>query len=266
MRPQLQYYKDRCLDCGKCVDLCPNHVHSMQNKTPPWGKPEHSLDRKSCSACGVCANECIGNALVISGRGESIEEVMRQVLDDKPYYDESGGGVTLSGGEPVLQGDFCEALLKSCRDEGIHTNIQTAGFYDFELLDRLLPFLDLVMYDIKGMTPEIHNQYVHNDSGLALDNLMRLDKKGIPVIVRMPCVKGVNDSPGEIEAAAKMLSGLRHLEYFSILPCHNLAKVKYDILGMEFKLFEPPLKEQIQKLELLAARYVKVYNPEVGFL
>jgi len=203
---------------------------------------------------------------VISGKEESAENVLSQVLDDKPYYEESGGGVTVSGGEPVLQGDFCEALLKLFRQYGIHSILQTAGFYSFEKLERLLPFADTVMYDIKGVTPEILRDHVHADPGLALDNLFRLDGSGVPVIVRMPCVKGVNDSEDEINAVAKALQKLKNLQYFSLLPYHGLAKIKYDILGMEFRKYETPAKDHIERLENLAAGYVKVFNQGNGFV
>jgi pyruvate formate lyase activating enzyme len=185
---------------------------------------------------------------------------MRQVLDDKAYYDQSGGGATLSGGEPVLQEDFCEALLKRLKSEGIHTNLQTAGFYQFERLERLLPYLDLVMYDIKGLSQGIYEKHIHGDPALALDNLKRLDESGIPFIVRTPCVHQVNDSEKEIEAIAKMLSSLKHLVHYTIIPYHGLAKIKYDILGQKFKSYEPPSKERINTLERLAAQYVKVRN------
>jgi pyruvate formate lyase activating enzyme len=261
MQKQLQYYAARCILCGKCVQLCPNKAHSLEaNANGASGKPSHSLDRSRCTGCGVCALECLNNALVISGMEMSVDEVLRQVLDDKPFYDESGGGITLSGGEPVLQGDFCEALLKSSKEQGIHTNIQTAGFYPYEMLERLLPYLDLVMYDIKGISPNIHQNYIKGDISPALDNLRCLDKSGVPIIVRMPCIKGVNDSPSEIEAIAIMLSKLKSLKHFELLPYHGLAKAKYEALGENFVAFEAPDKEHIAMLESLAARYVKVYN------
>ena len=256
IKPQLQYYKDRCTGCGKCVHLCPHNVHTISKEPGTESGITHLLDRKNCTACGICATECFSNALVISGREESADEVLRQVFDDKPYYEESGGGVTLSGGEAVLQGDFCEELLKKCKDNGIHTNLQTAGFYSFELLDRLLPYLDLVMYDIKGISPQIF-EHVHGDSALALKNLRLLDKKNIPIIVRMPCMKGINDSINEIEAVINFISSLKNLEYFTFLPYHSLAKVKYDVLGMEYKTFETPSKEYMEMLNGIAARYVK---------
>ena len=271
IKPQLQYYKDRCVHCGKCINICPHGAHVAKEDTQTKGKTEaiskeQFFDRGRCKACGVCAGECFSNARVISGRELELEEVLVQVLDDKPYYDESQGGVTLSGGEPVLQGDFCEALLRRLKKEGIHTNLQTAGFYTSEKLKRLLPFLDLIMYDIKGLSQHIYTNHIHGDPSLVLDNLKLLDESGIPCIIRTPCVKGVNDSEREIEAIARMLSVLKHLRYYSLIPYHGLAKIKYDILGQEFKTYEGPSKEHLEILEHLAAQYVAVWNPEKGIL
>jgi pyruvate formate lyase activating enzyme len=261
MRPELQYYKDRCKGCGNCVNLCSMGAHTNNETTP--GKTHH-YDRNKCTACGLCAKECYSNALVITGREEDLEEVLQQVLEDRIYYEESGGGVTLSGGEPVLQADFCEALLQRLKNEGIHTNLETSGFYSYDKLERLLPYLDLIMYDIKGLSQNIYRNHIHADSSLAMDNLKRLDESGIPIIVRTPCVKGVNDSTDEIEAISRMLSALKHLYYFALLPYHGLAKIKYDTLGLEFRNYEASSKEHMETLERLAARYVPVWNQEKG--
>ena len=256
VQPQLQYYRDRCIKCGKCMRLCPQGVHTIGDET-------HTLARNRCKICGLCAGECFSNALVLTGKNEDIEEIMRQVLDDKAYYDESGGGVTLSGGEPVLQVDFCENLLKRIKSEGIHTTIQTAGFYPYELLERLLPYLDLVMYDIKGISSEIFDTHIHADPSLAIENLKQLDKKNIPIIVRTPCVAGVNDSPQEIERIAQMLSELKNVQYFSLIPYHGLAKVKYDILDQEFIPYESPSKEHLETLKRLASKYVNIQEKKL---
>ena len=254
LQPQLQYYADRCTGCGKCVNLCPNRAHAFE--TDASGK-RHAINRGLCNACGICAAECFCNALVITGREVNVDEVMRPVLADIPYYEESNGGVTFSGGEPVLQNEFCETLLKQCRENGIHTNIQTAGFYPFEKLERLLPLLDLVMYDIKGVSSDVYKNHVHTDQNISMENLFRLDEYNIPIIVRMPCVKGVNDSTAEIEMAAQTLAKLKRLDHFSLLPYHGLAKIKYDILGMEYRAFETPSQEHIEALNKIASRYVK---------
>ena len=256
IQKQLQYYKDRCIGCGKCIKLCPNMAHST----------EHLFDRSLCKACGICAEECYANALIITGKDMSVDEVLLQVLSDKAFYDESDGGVTLSGGEPLLQGDFCKALLKHLKTEGIHTNLQTAGFYAFEKLKALLPYLDLVMYDIKGVSDNIYKNFIQTDftgtassaSALVLENLRQLDETGIPFIVRTPCIKGINDSEAEIRAIAQMLSKLKNLKYFSLLPCHNLARLKYEVLGMEFANYESPAKEHIEFLRSIAEQYVEI--------
>ena len=259
-RPALQYYKDRCINCGKCVYLCPNRAHIISEEVKD--KNSHTFDRSKCTVCGLCADECFSNALVISGREVNLEDVLRQVMDDKIYYEESGGGVTLSGGEPVLQNDFCEALLCRLKGEGVHTNLETAGFYHFHKIERLLPYLDLIMYDIKGISPNIYQSYIHADETIAIDNLKRLDNYGIPIIVRTPCVKGVNDNADEIEGIARMLSSLKNLSYYSLIRYHGLAKIKYDILGQEFTVYEAPSKEHIKTLENLAAQYVFVKRNE----
>lgn len=256
VRPELQYYESRCIHCSKCAALCPCGAHKMD------AMGRHSFNRTLCMACGRCAGECFSGALVVSGREESLEEILRQVLDDRAYYSHSGGGVTLSGGEPALQGDFCEALLKRLKAEGIHTCMQTAGFYPYALLERLLPWLDLVMYDIKGISDAVYAEHIHADRAQALANLDRLDQSGVPFIVRTPLVVGANDAPGEIEGIAMRLSNLRNLQHYQLVPYHGLGKVKYDALGRAFKAYGTPSKEQMMELEHLAARYVKVHNLE----
>ena len=253
-RPEIQYYADRCLHCAKCSALCHTGAHRMDETG------RHVFDRGSCVSCGLCAGECFSNALVLCGRETDLEEILRQTLDDKAYYDQSGGGVTLSGGEPVLQGDFCEALLKRLKDVNIHTCLQTAGFYPYAFLERLLPWLDLVMYDVKGLSGVIYSEHIHANMRTAVKNLRRLDENGVPIVVRTPCIAGVNDSPDEIEAIAGLLSELSNLWYYQLIPYHGLGKVKSDTLGKAFKAYGTPSKEHLRELERLAARHVRVHD------
>lgn len=243
IKPQLQYYPDRCTGCGKCVMICP-----------------HVNDREACNACGLCAEECFSNARVIAGHELTADDAVNQLLEDKLYYENSGGGVTLSGGEPVLQTKFAEEVLKKLKENGINTAVQTAGFYPFALLERLLPHLDLVMYDIKAISSEIYGEHIHADGRLAIDNLMKLNAYDISVIVRTPCVHGINDSAEEIEGIASMLTNLKNLKYYMLIPYHSLGKVKYDILGEDFIPYTTPPESHIEMLENLASKYVPVYN------
>ena len=249
--PQLQFYPDRCARCGKCGALCGNAVHGVL----PDG---HDIDRSRCVTCGKCAEECFRNALAVSGKEIGVPELMRRIMEDKPYYEESGGGVTLSGGEPALQADFCLELLNRCREEGINTAMQTAGFYPFGMLERLLPALDLIMYDIKGVSPGIYKEHIGADPALALGNLVKLDGFETPYIVRTPCVSGVNDSDEEMEAIALFLSGLRSMLHYELIPYHGLGKVKYDILAEGFREYGSPSRERMAELGAIAARRVKV--------
>ena len=226
----------------------------------------HVVEYTSCIGCGRCTDSCYAHALVITGRQMTVDEVLEQIRMDEPYYKRSGGGITLSGGEPVLQWGFAKELLIKCREAGIHTAIQTAGNYDFTNLQELLPYLDLIMYDIKAYSEDIYKTVIRGDRERILGNLKRLDRMDVPIIVRTPVVGSVNDTDSEVEAIAAYLSEMKHLQHYILLPYHELGKVKYDALGMEYKNnFYTPNKEQMQHLEEIAANYIKVYNIETGY-
>jgi pyruvate formate lyase activating enzyme len=262
VRPQLEFYPSRCIGCGHCFERCPNHAHTLAEDGA------HRIDRAKCVGCGRCAEECYASALIIKGRSVSLDELMETILADKPYYDESGGGVTLSGGEPALQNDFARAILAACKEAGIHTAIQTAGNYPFALLESLLPHLDMVMYDIKGYSHGIFEWFVHGDRELIFDNLKRLATTFQGTLaVRTPCVGSVNDTPEEIERIAQMLRDIGNVAYYQLVPYHGLAKVKYDALDVAFAHnCKTPSPESIRALEQLASRYVPVFNTEQGML
>jgi pyruvate formate lyase activating enzyme len=203
----------------------------------------------------------------MTGREVTTGEIMEQLRMDEPYYKRSGGGITLSGGEPVLQWEFAKELLTLCKEAGLHTTLQTAGNYEFEHLEALLPYLDLIMYDLKAFSEEIYVKVIRGDRRRILDNLCALDKRGIPFIVRTPVVGTVNDTSQEIEAIAAYLADMTQLVHYTLIPYHGLGKIKYDALGMDYKnSFYTPEKEQIQLLERVAARHVKVYNIETGYI
>lgn len=259
LKPQLEFFPERCISCGKCLEVCPEGVHRLE-------EGRHIVVHEACAGCGLCADYCYAHALVITGRQMTVDEVLEQIRMDKPYYNRSGGGVTLSGGEPVLQSEFAMELLKRCKEAGIHTAIQTAGNYEFRYLKELLPYLDLIMYDIKAFSEDIYKTVIRGDRERILGNLKLLDEIGLPIIVRTPVVGNVNDTEPEMEAIAVFLSGLIHLRHYTLIPYHGLGKVKYDALGMEYKYdFYTPKKEQMLHLEEIAARHIKVYNIETGY-
>jgi pyruvate formate lyase activating enzyme len=193
---------------------------------------------------------------------------METLLADRAYYEESGGGVTLSGGEPVLQKAFAAGILSACKAEGIHTALQTAGNYPFSELEPLLPHLDMIMYDIKGFDPEIYSRYIRGSRDRILNNLKYLAKQFPGVLaVRTPCVGSVNDTDEEIEGIARLLAENGNIAYYQLLPYHGLGKAKYDALGEAFAdyCYTPP-PSRIEELERIASRYVPVFRQDRGII
>ena len=248
--PRLMFYPERCAGCGKCLALCPRAAHSA-------GGGNRFFDRNRCEACGACAAECFSGALAITGRSAGIDEIMFQIMEDKIYYDRSGGGATLSGGEPVLQTDFCGALLKRLKEENVHTCLQTSGFYPYEKIEKLLPYVDLIMYDLKAVSEKIYEEHIHGDMRLCFGNLVSLGGAGVPLVVRTPVVGGVNDFEDEIKKIAEKISGLNNLLYYQLVPYHGLARAKYEALGAAFTDYAAPSFEKIGALEKIASNYVQ---------
>jgi pyruvate formate lyase activating enzyme len=228
----------------------------------------HRIDRERCAGCGLCASECFSTALTLKGRSIGLEEIMETILSDRAYYEESGGGVTLSGGEPVVQAEFAAAILAACKQAGLHTVLQTAGNYQFQRIESLLPYLDLIMYDIKAFSPELYKTFTGAEQSLVFENLRLLDKNFAgELAVRTPCVGGVNDRNDEIENIARMAGALTKIKYYQLIPYHGLARVKYEALDKQFaaQCAAPP-PERVKALEDLAANYVTVFNQDRGFI
>ncbi len=238
LKPELQVFPQKCIGCGACLEVCPNHAHVMTEE----GK---QFIRERCEGCGACADVCYAGALVLVGERVSVDDVMAEVLADRAFYENSGGGVTLSGGEPTLQMDFAYAILARSQAEGIHTAIETNAHCRWEDLERLLTVTDLVMTDIKHMDPEIHHEVVGVDNVRIIENHRRLLKTDKPVIFRTPVIPTVNASDeaidaiaayihelGEIRAEAGSEGGMPRLE---LLPFHKLASDKFRSLDMDYQ-------------------------------
>jgi pyruvate formate lyase activating enzyme len=225
--PELELHPNRCISCGACLDACERHAHEVTAE----GKVFY---RERCIACGHCATECFAEALVLVGRVMTVDDVMRDILADRLFYANSGGGVTLSGGEPLIQADFAAAVLAACRAEGIRTAIETAAQYPWKNVAALLPLLDLVMMDIKIMDEAEHRRVTGVGNTRILANARRIAASGMPLIVRTPVIPGVNDSPEAIATIAAFVRDLPSLVYYELLPFHPMAAGKYDSLGREY--------------------------------
>jgi pyruvate formate lyase activating enzyme len=232
--PELSFTMQKCVGCGDCVRACPNGVHAL----PEVGV--HTIDRTRCTLCGACVEACIPGALRIYGREVTVEELLEEVLADRPFYEQSGGGVTLSGGEPLSQPGFTAAFLHACKTAGLHTALDTSGAVPWSAFEAVLPDTDLVLYDVKHIDREAHRTWTGIDNVRILDNLQRLGRMGIPVEVRIPCLPGVNDGK-VLDRIAAFLREIPSLTEVRLLPYHDFARSKYTAIGL------PDTMPQVEK-------------------
>lgn len=223
VKPQLAYYSNKCLSCGECITVCPAGAHSIADDI-------HQFDRARCLACGKCAEVCLGEALTLYGRDMTAEELLPRLLEDREFYENSGGGVTLSGGECLTHADFCAELLRRLQSEGIRTAVDTCGDVPKEAIDRVIPYTDIFLYDLKAVDEEVHKRCTGRSNCRILDNLRYLNERGCDIEIRIPFVPDFND--GEIAAMAAFLSELPHIRGVRLLPYHNYAASKYEALHM----------------------------------
>ena len=222
--PELAYYENKCIGCGQCVSICKENAHYVDN-----GK--HIFEREKCISCGKCADVCIGNALTFYGKEMTVNEVLEIVLEDKDFYEQSGGGVTISGGECLLQADFCKELLKPLKKHGINTAVDTCGYVPREFIDKVMPYTDTFLYDIKAIDEEVHEKCTGHTNKIILENLRYLDECGKKVEIRIPYVPDYNDN--QIEKISQFLSELKNIVKVRVLPYHNFARGKYEALGLK---------------------------------
>lgn len=226
---EMMFYKSKCTGCGKCKEVC-----------------TYSLEK--CDLCGKCELFCPRDARKICGREMSADEVFAEIVKDRAFYENSGGGVTFSGGECMLRFDFLLSILKKCRESGIHTAVDTAGHIEWRKFEEVLPYVDLFLYDIKCMDGEKHKKYVGVGNELILDNLKKLLERGARVWVRVPIIPSVNDSEEEMRKIRDFFREYGEPEKIELLPYHRLGENKYAALGGESLEFEVPTKEKIKEL------------------
>ncbi len=243
-RPQLALLSSKCIGCGRCFDACPHGVHEKHVDG------SRALHREKCAVCGRCAEACVAEALVIQGREITVDQAMEELRKDMPFYKTSGGGVTLSGGEPMRQPDFCEAVLAACRREHIHTALDTSGYAPWEDYERVLRSVDLVLYDCKLADPEEHRRYTGVSNNLIRENLTRIDARGVPIEIRIPIIPGINDARENIEKTARMLAGKKCITAVTLLPYHGLGETKYPQVGRVYRLdgLQTPSREHMEEI------------------
>ena len=246
--PEIEFRSSLCQQCGQCLLVCPR---GAVNPDLSVADTAAKIDRELCDACGRCVAGCPTGALRLVGRWYTVAEMLAEVLRDAAFYRRSGGGVTLSGGEPLAQAAFAAELLRACYEHNVGTAVETSGLVGWPAFERVLPWTDLVLFDLKHTDDATHRQLTGVSNRLILDNLRRLRAVGVEVILRLPLIPPLNTSAENLAATADLAAelGIRQVH---LMPFHQLGKDKYRRLGQEYALAERPgMRDTSEGLALL---------------
>jgi pyruvate formate lyase activating enzyme len=248
--PEIEYFVEKCIKCKACVEVCPTKAIKISDTD------EMVTDQRYCDSCGKCAAVCPTGARRIIGEEMTVGQVLEEIEKDTLFYSNSGGGITLSGGEPTMQPEFSLGILKRCKERGIHTAIETCGYVKWDILDEILKYLDLVYMDIKHMSPVSHEKLTTKGNRLILRNIRTVTMKypGKSLVIRIPVIPGYNDSDENIGSTAQFVRQLEGDYKIELLPYHKLGVPKYRALSKDYSLpsLESPSEEHLHALQELA--------------
>jgi pyruvate formate lyase activating enzyme len=261
--PERGYLSDFCTLCGTCVDVCPPGALRLSED-----RSSILRDVAKCGLCFTCVDACPGGAIKRYGTFMTVEETVREIVKDEVFFFHSGGGVTLSGGEPLTQAKFVVRLLRECRERGIHTAMETSFHVPFDCIEGVLPLLDLLYVDIKHMDGECHRQWIGQENALILENIRKADafEAAVEMVFRIPLIPHLNDSDSNLGAVADFCRSMTKLKEVELLPYHRLGSHVYGALGREYALMAlaPPSRERILERAHYLARQAPGVPVRVG--
>lgn len=245
--PELGFRRSLCNGCGDCVEVCPKGAISLNHAGDAV-----NIDRKICDNCGKCVSSCYRDSLALYGKIMSVDEVVKEVIKDKPFYQKSKGGITLSGGEPLYQPAFAISLLKKCHEDGVHTAIETSACCSPQVLEAVLSQTDLVFFDLKFLDSVSHSKFTGYSNEIILNNAKVIASLGVPVVPRMPLIPTINDSVENIKATSQFLHTI-NTPVIELMPYHRFGLGKYEALGIPYLLdgTKAPEPSEIEKTKEL---------------
>ncbi len=244
LRPQIVFFGNKCIGCKRCFEACKSGALHLEGE-------QRIYERDKCLVCGECAKACYAEAQVREGREVTVEEVLEEVEKDRPFYENSNGGMTVSGGEPILQKEFTLELCKQAKAVDLHTALDTTGHAKWDDLAAVLEYVDLVLLDMKEMDSERHKEFTGVGNELILENAQRIRDLGKPMMLRIPVIPTCNARLDNMKAAAEFFKDFPNIEYVELLPYHRLGESKWERLDQEYKLkgIETPKDEEVLALE-----------------
>jgi pyruvate formate lyase activating enzyme len=242
-QPELILRPKRCIGCSACLEVCERDAIVLEGDVI-------STQRERCKACGACVEVCYTEARQLVGRRMTVDQVMDEIQRDVAFYDQSSGGVTFSGGEPLAQPEFLHALLRACKARGLHTTLDTCGFATWDVLDGVREDVDLFLYDLKLADDARHRTFTGVSNEPILANLHSLSRRGHHIVLRVPIIPGINDDEENLQQIAMLAAALPSLERVELLPYHGMGRDKYRRLGKVWRMAEvdPPTRERLAEV------------------
>ncbi len=247
--PEILFSKVKCIGCGKCSEVCSEDAIIKS--------ADKRIDRDKCNRCLKCIETCYAEALEVAGKKMTVEEVIKEVEKDRPFYEKSGGGITVSGGEPLMQPKFLIELLKECKNRNINTAIETCGYVSWKTFNEVLEYIDLVLFDLKHMDSNSHEEFTGKNNNIIIENIKKISKSKKLMIIRFPLIPGYNDSNKNIKQTGEFVKMLEGVNEINIIPFHRLGESKYEKLDMEWTMHDvkPPEIDRLEEIKKILESY-----------